>query len=833
MVVGTVAALGYYYQDRILQHFVQEANRYLTAPVEVANISLSFLNTFPRVSVALDEVQIAGHTDGLPLAQLAQANFSFDLYALLQGQYVIDRADLRHGEVYLHVDQASKRNFDIFRPVDTIRTTASRPPLTFHLQTVVLDQVQVDYVDDPLQHHTDLQVQQAVATLAVQGSQYDIQIEGDLLCDGIRVEEQSYFAQKPLGVDARLTYQHREQHLQIKPSTLAIGQGTFNVSGTVDHTDGTQLDLAVDGQDTDVQTLLSLLPTEMVKPLSAYRSQGEVYLKGTVQGAMPAPRVDVKFGCQNASIYHPTYQRQLDQLQLSGSFTNGDQQSLETAELSLQDIRGTLEGEAIAGNLLIRNFRDYYLDLQLQTDISAQSVLDFYPLADVRSVSGRIKADVRLAGKLKDMRSAQLAHRQRTQSSGSVSVRDFHLHLTQYPLPFRRLAGTFDFRNNDVAISDFDGYVGHSHFQLNGFFRNAIAYALSDTHPIEIEANLYSSLVDLDELLSGQLNDLSTTNNAAQKDWETTTDKQPYRFYLDPRLSLDFNCRVDRVKFRRFKGRQLHSRLNIDNQIARVRNLSVAAAGGTASASGTIYAQRPQRINVRVDSHFEGIQADSLFYVFEDFQQDFLTAQHLRGGIYADVDWLMNFDRTLQLDYPSLLVTADTKIVDGQLNDFEPMQSLSQFVEDKNLSRLRFGQLQGRIRIADQQIHIPPLNVYNNVSDITVQGVHTFDHQLDYQIAMPMKGIHLRSDQARQRKQQRKKYFGEVADDNAKPMNLFLTAKGSIDDYKIAYDFEKAKLALKQNLKEEKQERRTIFKNKGRRADRQVELEDEYFDFDQ
>ena len=78
-----------------------------------------------------------------------------------------------------------------------------------------------------------------------------------------------------------------------------------------------------------------------------------------------------------------------------------------------------------------------------------------------------------------------------------------------------------------------------------------------------------------------------------------------------------------------------------------------------------------------------------------------------------------------------------------------------------------------------------------------------------------------------------KKSFGEIAPDDAKPMKLFLTARGPIDDYKIAYDFEKAKIALKQNLKDERQERRTIFENKGRKAAYQVELEEEYFEFDQ
>ena len=836
--LGSGVALGYYHQDRVLQYFVQEANRYLTAPVAVEQISLSVLSSFPRVSVALNNVQIPGHDTEHPLAEVDHIDFAFDLWSLLQGQYVIDRVALRQGKVYLHVNEQGQRNFDIFRPADSIHTTTSqeaRPPLAFHLQKITLNDIQVDYVDDPLQHHTDLLAQQAEATLNVHGPLYNVRLQGDLFSQGIQVEQARYFDQKPLQVEAQLTYDHQEQHWQIAPSTVHLAQGTFTVSGDMDHTDRTDLSLAVAGQETDVQTLLSLLPLEMARPLLAYRSQGKVYFEGTVQGEMPQPRVDIRFGCQDASLYHPDYQKQLQRVRLTGSFTNGDRHNLQTAELSLQEIEGTLDGKKIAGSLLIRNFRDYYLEAHVLTDINVQSVLEFYPVADVQYASGQIKADIKLAGQLSDMRSSQLAHRRRTQSSGSLTLHDFHVQLKQYPLPFRKLEGNFMFQNNDVAISNFTGYVGHSHFQLNGFFRNAIAYVLSDTQPIQIEANLHSSLADLDELLSGKLNESAPAEagaRAAQRDWQTTTQKQPYRFHLDPRLSLAFNCQIERLKFRRFKGKNLRSRLDVEHQIARIRNLSIDAGGGTASASGTIYAQRTQRINVRAESQFNGIRADSLFYIFEDFQQDFLTARHLKGSIFAEVDWMMNFDRALHLDYPSLQVTADAKIVDGELNDFEPMQALASFVEDKHLSRLRFGELSNKIRIADEKIHIPPMDVYNNVSTVRVQGTHTFSNQLDYQFEMPMQSIHLRSDQARRRAQERKKNFGEIAPDNAKPMTLFLTAKGPVSDYKIAYDFKKAKIALKENLKEEKQERKEVFKNKGRKADYQIELEEEYFDFD-
>ncbi len=837
IVVSGALSLGYYYQDQILQRFVQEANRYLTVPVSAQQVSLAFLSSFPRVSVALDDVKIAGHTDAPELIEVAHVNFSFNVWALLQGKYLIDRVVLRQGRLYLHVDAEGHRNFTIFRSATpSPDADAPRSPLAFRLETIVLDQIAVDYVDEPLQHHTEMVAQRMEAALEVHGAEYGIRLQGNLFSQGIRVEDATYFALKNLLVDARLSYNHQQQHWQIMPSALQLEKGGLTVSGHLDHADGTNLNLAVGGDNTDIQTLLSLLPTSVVEPLLAYRSEGEVYFEGTVNGYLPRPHVNVRFGCKDASLYHPDYQKQLQHLHLTGHFTNGAQQTLTTSELSLQDVEGTLNGRRVRGNLLVRDFRDQYLEAQVQTDINVQSLLSFYPMAELRAASGHITADITLAGRLRDMRSTRLAQRQRTRSSGSLTLRDFHVQLAKYPLPFRRLNGNFTFQNNDVGISDFSGYVGHSHFQLNGFFRNAIAYVLSPTQPLSVEADLRSSLVDLDELLSGTMNEPESRESSEltnQSEWQATTAKQPYRFHLNPRFSVNFNCRVDRVKFRRFKGTNLRSRLEVERQVARVRSLSVNAAGGSASASGTVNAQRAQSVQVRATSDFKGIHADSLFYIFENFQQNFLTARHLKGNLFAKVDWVMNFDRTLRLDYPSLLVTADTRIADGELNDFAPIQEMARFVDEEHLSRLRFGNLSNRIRIANEKVYIPAMEVHNNVSSITVEGVHTFSNVLDYRFEMPLRDVHLRSRRARERAQQRKKSFGEIAPDDAKPMKLFLTARGPVDDYKIAYDFEKAKIALKKNLKEDKQERKAIFENKGRKATYQVELEEEYFDFDQ
>ena len=60
---GITVALIYAYQDKVIGLFVAEANKHLKTKVAVGQISLSWWDKFPQVSVTLRQVRI---TEGVP-----------------------------------------------------------------------------------------------------------------------------------------------------------------------------------------------------------------------------------------------------------------------------------------------------------------------------------------------------------------------------------------------------------------------------------------------------------------------------------------------------------------------------------------------------------------------------------------------------------------------------------------------------------------------------------------------------------------------------------------------------------------------------------------------
>lgn|GEM_PF-825900 len=835
--VGLVG-IGYTYQDQLIERVVSSLNKYVATPVQVKSIQVSAWRSFPQLAVSFEEVFIPGAADPTrsseyPLADIARVDFSFNLLALLQGTYELQKITLTDGAVTLLIDEEKKVNYAVFR---NQRESNQQPPkssLAFRLEQINLDNVRVRYRDlaraqDILTHAHNI-----TASLRVDKSVYRINTAGSLESKYIGVGTDHYFANQSLELNTQLIYYANENRLLVEPSQLGLNKTQIQVQGWVDHTDQTKLDLVVSADLTDFQTLLSVLPESLSRSWQHYRSTGAVQLTGKVAGLAYQPAIQLDFGCQNASFFHPDYRKKMENIYLSGSFTNGSERNTRTSELSFANIRATLDGKPLSGNLQLRNFRDLYLDTDFKGQFNIPSLLAFYPIPQLENTQGKITADVQLRGRIDDLKSSQLNRRHRTQSSGVIKMQDVSFALRDSQLPFQQISGTFEVQNNHLAIRRASGYWGHSHFSLTGQFKNAIAFALTKTQPVQIDASLQSDLIDLDELFSGRLSSSFDGNlsRSVSQDWKQVSEKQPYRLEVSPRLTLDFSCDVKRLKFRRFRGRSVQGKLKLRNQIARIQDLSVQTAGGMAYASAVVNAQR-ETIRTEGRTRVEGIYVDSAFYVFENFQQDFLTAYHLKGKVNATSDWRMNLDRNLQVRYPSLTSEIYATLQEGELNNFEPMQRIARFVDEEQLDHLRFDDIRNYIRIQDQQIHVPKMVVHSNLSDITVGGTHTFDNQIDYHFDVPMRSIHLRSAKARERAARRKKYFGEVVSDNAAPTKLFLKAQGTVEDYKISYDIPAAKTQFKENLAEEKKELKEVIKNKRKKRNYQVEVSDEYLEFD-
>jgi hypothetical protein len=245
--------------------------------------------------------------------------------------------------------------------------------------------------------------------------------------------------------------------------------------------------------------------------------------------------------------------------------------------------------------------------------------------------------------------------------------------------------------------------------------------------------------------------------------------------------------------------------------------------GGQLTLNGIVDAKNPKAIDVISSFKLNGLYADSIFYVFENFYQDFIQDKHLRGQVFADVELEMTLNEKLNLISPSLIADISATIKNGELNNFDPLKKLSKYLDDEGLSKLRFADLKNEIHIENKTIYLPQMEVKSNVTSIQLSGTHTFDQHIDYRVIAPLRN---------KKKIDPDEAFGAVEEDGSGKAKVFLKITGTTDVYEVTYDKEAVKKKIASDLKKEVQELKDAFKLKGQKKKRELELSDEEFDWE-
>ncbi len=801
VILATIVTLK---KEEIIQYFVQEANKSISTPIDVEKINISVLEHFPSISIDLNKVTIKEsykENKGV-LGRAGKISFSFKLMDLLNKKYVIHGMYINDADINLKINHEGTPNYLIFESDSTSRGSI------FEIKNLHGENLKIHYLDSKSDYEVTLLVGNVKSDLSQQGKSMTAKLTGSLISDQIRVGKRIFLNNKNIEIDAAIGIELNTNYYDIRDCQLTIDQGTFDLTGSVNASEKI-LDLSFKGVNTNFRTINSLLSNDLSTYLKEYNSRGDVYFTGRVAGAYSMnnrPLVQLDFGARNASFFHAKYKKQIENVNLTGTFTTGKINNPANYKLEIKNFSCELDKKNLEGQLVLQNFNNYSIDLILKGEADVNSVALLFPANYLKAAFGAIKLNVHLNG---DINNPKLA--KNFKADGDVTLNNVSFVLEGERLPFNKINGSLSLRKNDLAVSNLSGFVGRSDFKLNGFFKDFPRLFADKASPIRLQADLHAQYIDFDELLK---------SNFASRDTLGSQNKK-YSFSISPRISLRFNCDVNSLKFRRFNGHRIKGQVQIDDQVAVLRNVSFSSMGGDIIISGSVNNKNEHLVETITEAHLYNINIDSIFYVFKNFNQTWLIDKNLKGQLDAGINLYMKFNNHLELNTNSMVADIKTSINNGELNNFEPMLKLSKFVEEESLAKMRFSRVANNIKIQNRIIYLPEMEIRSNVSNILVKGEHTFDHRIDYRLQVPLKNFV---------KISRKRDYEQSA---RQGMNLMLKITGTTADYKVSYDTDALKQSIKKDIFDEGAEWRNIKNRDLEKTNQAPDLEDDYFDFDE
>jgi hypothetical protein len=804
LAVGLIVSV-YVFQDRIIKRFIAEANKSLNTPVTIGQITMTALEEFPNFSIVFEDVYIEdSHPAKDTLLAARRISFRLNPIDVWNGIYNVRGLRIENSYTRLYLNAVGRPNYDILKPSDK----AGGDKISFNLKDVQLTNTRVSYLDDEADQHHLFSGKDITASIEVTGDMYRILATGDVTTHFVGINGRKFLADKTFVATATVDYDDENKIVTIHPSTLNLAQAVFDISGYYSFKGRNQIDLLADGRNTDIQTVLALLPRDFTEQFEKYQSDGDVYFTAKVTGEMSRehdPLFVLTFGCTNATLLHPDLNSRITSANLEGTFVTNSFSEVAGAEVSLKNIHGELNGKQFDADFTLKNFDHPRVALTFNGELDAASIQQFYPMPQLDSVSGLIRANVSFSGDIDNLRRKETA--QQVKADGTLELVDLNISIRKGDVQLSRLNGVLQFNNNDLALRHTSGLLGKSDFLLDGIFRNCITYLLFENQPIGIRADLSSRHIDLNELLAILYGD-SVSNE--------------YNAFISPNINLNFNCDIESLVYERFSPTDIRGNLLIKNQMAVLREVSLRDLGGDFSFNGIIDARDQKAIDVVSSFRLDGVHLDSLFYAFKNFDQDFIQDKHLKGQVVAEITTEMTVNEQLMLNPKSLVADISASITRGELNNFEPLKALSKYLDDEGLSRLRFADIKNEIHIENETILIPQMEIRSNVTHIQLRGTHYFDQRIDYRVTAPLRN---------KKKIDPDEAFGAVEVDHTGQPQVFLKITGTTDKYDVSYDKQALKQKLAGEMKKEFQEMREAFKKKGKQKKKELELSDEEFDW--
>ncbi len=821
LIVMGVGALVWYYQDKWVQLFLNEANKYVESRIDVGPIAVDFWENFPQSSIVINDVRIyePRKDSALVMADVEKIYLSFDFWKLWNGVYEIKEVGISTGILNLKTLPNGGNNWTFWK-TDLDNNNSGKGKSDFNLHHIKLQNIEINYQNAPLGWQTNTIVKELNSNLVAKGEQYHCSVNTNLLVKQMLLgtgSRNQFFTNKNLAINTSFDLNNDSSTIAIADLELLVEKAAFALAGKFNYSKKASVNLTLEGKNTSFQHLVSLLPQYITEPLAPYKSGGEVYFLAKANGPLSStenPDVSVSFGCKNASFTDPDTKIQLSKVNCVGLFNNKDEGSL-----SLTDLNGSLDGKPFSGFLKLQNLQMPEVELGFEGDLSLKGVASFLKNTPLKGASGETSVQLNYKGPGYNLQNP--ATWNKVQFSGEVVLNNVSIPSVKQQYALKQLVGTILFDNKDIAISNLKGYLGVNALSVSANLQKIIPLFLNKNKAVFIEADVASPFLNVDAFFDSPQAPSATQTTITNNPKESNQ-------WLD-HIALKLNLDAKALAFNKIRASNIAGKLLINKNGFKLEDFKANAAGGKFQINLLMDTRNPKQWKASGNLKTESVLVDTVFYMLDNFGQQYLTANQIKGRLSGSTEGSFSLDANKEVIANSVLLTAKVKLEEGKLLKFEPLMAMSRFFKEEKLMNLSFDKLENQFSIANSVLTIPEMEVKSSLITFSVLGTHTFDQVMDYRVKVPLKNFRKSDPDAK---------FGEIKANAGSDGNLILHIYGKEGNLKVVPDKQAIKEQLRKSWQEEKQEFLNLFKKdkevmkeKTAEPTKTPEGPEEFFDF--
>lgn len=787
-------------QDKVAGIILRSLGKEISTRFEFENIRLSFIRKFPKASLELKNVVVYStpdydrssfeETETDTLLSASSVTADFKITDFIKGVYTIETIGVKDGCVNLLTDSLGFVNYNIY----VKRASKDTPSaFTLDLERINISNISATYHNLATRLLIKAVVKNGRLKSRISKENIDFSAEGNMRIDYFSLY--NYTISKSIEARSDLKLSSSDKGISFSKSTLSLDNYLFGLSGTISREN--VYDLIISGDKINISILKDYMPDKFHDLISEYDPSGILNIEGKISGPASRtinPGLETVFNVAQGNVTLRNSDIKLKDLSFRGLFTNGPGKIPATSSLSISDLSGILGSSRYTGSLLLNNFNELRAIMSLKGKVLPSEIKDFFNLEEISAAGGSVDMDLTLEGLIPGGGSFKVLDLLSMKSSGDLRFNSFSIGL----------------RNNDLLFNDVNGEL---HIADTVLARN-VNFKIRD-HEISLSGsfiNLMEWIAGKEVVMSGSA-DLSFNSLEPEKLFAPIPGPPDHAvqkkkaLYFPNGLVLDVDLSIDNVKYKTFAASEIAGKFSYKPRILNFKTLTFKSLEGSVSGEGFLAQNKDNTFIGRGTFALESININKAFTSFHNFGQSFIRAENLAGTLSGSLSLLMPMDTLFHPQIKSITAEGKYVLVSGGLINFNPVKELSSFIELEELQNIHFEKLENDFFIRNNYLYIPQMDVKSSAADLAINGKHSFENDYEYHVKILLS-------EALSRKVRKPKSntteFGAVQDDGLGKTSLLLKIVNKEEDVKVSYDIKAAGTQVKNEIRSERQNLKTI-----------------------
>ncbi len=348
-----------------------------------------------------------------------------------------------------------------------------------------------------------------------------------------------------------------------------------------------------------------------------------------------------------------------------------------------------------------------------------------------------------------------------------------------HPLKLEKFKGRIHLENKQLTVNNFGGKIGKTQFELD------MDYFLGKENKTKKnKISIHAPNLNFDELMN-----YNPPPKTAKITNAVNHDKVFSIFDFDiPEINIQIN--VGHLNYHKYILNQFSLDLESEkNHIFKINKLTFEAVGGSFDLQGYLSGKDKKHIYLNPILTIKNIDLDKFLIKFDNFGQDHIVSENLHGKFSGKITGKIHLHADLVPKIDDSEIKMEMTVVNGRLENFAPIIALSNYFQDKNLSKIMFDTLDNVFTLKKSVFEIPKMTVNSTLGFMEITGKQRIEGnmEMDYLIGIPWKMIgQVASKKLFKRKENTtSENEDEVQYRQKNSKFVFIKLSGDLENYKI------------------------------------------------